>query len=373
MANYIIFGSWKIRHDEPLFSEEEQLFFMEFNEDFSIENKSIYCDLDDFHGLVTSNPYYKESIEISIANLQENYIPLGIMSTGDRVYKITHLIHRIESWNNHFLSLGNLPKEVSFEFILDELYLLFKNNYLYTNNFECFYEKGIPDTELEQKFNIEKNYNFYELNERFFAALDDCEIKNFQPHLGDEIEHWSYDNDFFEIAPNDKKMSGYVSVMNWSRKKKDRYDDPVVTYKKKLYDEDALERWERNYHFQYIKKTAKEDLSNFFGLPLKTLPSWRRVRLDIACEYLPTGDIYMLNFEDCRIKDNYDNKARLQQCEIEYLKTRGEAKEQGIYEGFNALVKEVEKFIKDQGLCFTKNHYSKLTFLKEYQENIKAV
>ncbi|WP_413741624.1 hypothetical protein ACL2XO_23555 [Sodalis sp. RH15] len=367
MANYVVLGSWKIRHDEQVSPAERSLYFVALPEGETITDKSILCDLRGLTSPVLDAPAGHPVIDASLNNLSSESIPLAVVSTTPTGWQLTHLVHRIEVWVTHFLALENLPISITEEELFDALCTQFHQNYLYNNNFECYYEKGIPDTELEQKFNIKQNYNFYELNERFYAALADGKVANFRPHLGDEIEHWSYDNDLFEIAPNEKHIAGYVSVMHWSRKKKIRFDEPVVTFKKKLYQEDALERWERNYHFQRIDTTPEEALSRFFELPLKELPSWRRVRLDIACEYLPTGDIYMLNFEDCRIKDVHDAAGRLQQCEIEYLKTRGKADKTNIYRGFNALVIEVESFIQAQELSFEKSHYSKLTFLKDFQ------
>jgi len=366
MTNYIVLGNWQVRHDEVVPLSQRKLYFVELPETENKRHKTILFDISSAAAPLLDAPQGDVVTGLVKANLCEAYIPLSVVSYEDGHARISHLVHRIEIFITHFYQLDALPVQVSKNGLFNDLSALYRENYLYLNNFECFYEKGIPDTELEQKFSIKENYNFYEMNERFYTALTNGEIKDFRPHLGDEIEHWSYDNDFFEIAPNEKKIAGYVSVMHWSRKKKVRFDEPVVTFKKKLYQEDALERWERNYHFQQIETTPEAALRDFFQLPLSELPSWRRVRLDIACEHTPTGDIYMLNFEDCRLKDVHEPQGRLQQCEIEYLKTRGKANEENIYQGFNALVGVVENFISDQGLSFEKNHYSKLTFLKDY-------
>ncbi|MDE1244031.1 hypothetical protein [Vibrio aestuarianus] len=366
MAQFIVLGSWKIRHDEYPSDAEKALYFLSLPEEYNLAHRTVLCDVSAIEAPILDSDFVPVSNQVEKANLSERTVPLALVSLDGSAATITHLVHRVEVFTTQFYQLPALPFDVNKVTLFDALSSLFKEHHLLSNNFECYYEKGIPDTELEQKFSIQDNYNFYELNERFYAALANGEIADFKPHLGDEIEHWSYDNDFCEIAENDQGISGYVSVMHWSRKKKIRFDEPVLTFKKKLYKEDALERWERNYHFQTVKTTPEAALTEFFNLPLVTLPSWRRVRLDIACEYTPTGDIYMLNFEDCRIKDVYEPQGRLQQCEIEYLKTRGHADEANIYKGFNALVSVVEDFIDTQGLRFEKNHYSKLTFLKDY-------
>jgi hypothetical protein len=366
MTNYIVLGSWKIRHDEPMTKAEQALYFVECTNQVDSISKTLLVDIENLDSPLLDSPNGKIVHELTKANLSEDYIPLAVISHEQDKVVITHLTLRIETFVSQFYQLDSLPKQANDKGVFNELCDLYHANYLYMNNFECYYEKGIPDTELEQKFSIVDDYNFYDFNERFYAALANGEIKGFKPHLGDEIEHWSYDNNFFEIAENDQEMAGYVSVMHWSRKMKNGFDDPVVTYKKKLYKEDALERWERNYHYKTIKTTPENALTDFFELPLTELPNWRRVRLDVACEYTPTGDIFMLNFEDCRIFDESRPEGRLQQCEIEYLKTRGTADETNLYKGFNELVKVVENFIIEQGLKYEKNHYSKLTFLKDY-------
>ena len=366
MTNYIVLGSWKIRHDEPVSKKEQALYFVELAANDDLTHQIVLRNIDTLDAPLLDAPGGKIVSHLTKANLSEHFIPLAIVSHEAEKTTISHLILRIETFVSQFYQIDGLPLIIDFDNLFIELSALYHAHYLYLNNFECYYEKGIPDTELEQKFTIKENYNFYDFNERFYEALSSGNIKNFKPHLGDEIEHWSYDNNFFEIGENNKGMAGYVSVMHWSRKKKVKFDEPVVTFKKKLYKEDALERWERNYPFKTIETTGEKELTEFFDLPLNELPSWRRVRLDVACEYTPTGDIFMLNFEDCRIKDVDEPEGRLQQCEIEYLKTRGTADVDKIYKGFDALVKEVEYFITDEGLSYEKNHYSKLTFLKDY-------
>lgn len=368
MANYVILGSWKIRHDEYISPLEQSLYVVELSEGEAIGDKSVLYDLRALAGPVLDHPGGDPVDGVVLANLSADFLPLAIISTTTGDWLLTHLVHRVEVWVTHFLAHQGFPLHITRAELFPLLVAQFHQHYLNNNNFECYYEKGIPGTELEQKFNIKQSYNFYALNERFYAALADGEIAGFRPHLGDEIEHWSYDNDCFEIAPNEKRVAGFVSVMHWSRKKRVRFDEPVVTFKKKIYREDTLEHGEHNYHFQSLDTPAGEALSHFFELPLNPLPRWRRVRLDVACEYLPTGDIYILNFEDSRINDVYDSAGRLQQCEIEYLKTRGKPDENNIYRGFNALAQAAESFIQAQGLDVEKSHYSKLTFLKEFQD-----
>lgn len=234
MANYVILGSWKIRHDEYISPLEQSLYVVELSEGEAIGDKSVLYDLRALAGPVLDHPSGDPVDGVVLANLSADFLPLAIISTTTGDWLLTHLVHRVEVWVTHFLAHQGFPLHITRAELFPLLVAQFHQHYLNNNNFECYYEKGIPGTELEKKFNIKQSYNFYALNERFYAALADGEIAGFRPHLGDEIEHWSYDNDFFEIAPNEKRVAGFVSVMHWSRKKRVRFDEPVVTFKKKF-------------------------------------------------------------------------------------------------------------------------------------------
>ena len=270
---------------------------------------------------------------------------------------------------SHFLRVDPVVVDLERQDLISELVAACDAAHLRLCNYECLYTKGLPDTELEFKFNIRDSYNFYTLNRLFYEKLDRGEVDGFMPQLGDEIQHWSYDNNLCEILPNSGKLAGYVSIMYWSKKKRANWDERTVTYKKKLFEEDSLERWERNYHNLYVEGTPEESMAGYFRLPLASLPDWRRTRLDIACEAYDSGNIFFLNFEDSRVFGDSSPSGRLQQCEIEYHKTRGTPDELLIYRDFERLGAAMEAFMTEMGLSYQKTHYSKLSFLKDYVDS----
>ncbi len=308
MTAYIVFGSWKIRHDEPLELHEKTLRLYPL-EGLDTRDHSIYLDMRSTYtdGLELSDGEWLEkhfSVPEALDNMSEVAIPLAIVSGAQNQWTLTHLTTRLEKHVSHLLKIPGGSREATSVDLLAMLIDVFDQHHIKMNNFECFYIKGMPDTELEQKFDIKGEYDYHLLNKLWYAALDDGKLNGLAPQLGDEIEHWSYDNYFCKILPNAQNVAGYLSIMHWSRLKKTNWDQPVVTFKKKLYDEDALERWERNYAGQFIEGTPEESLARYFKLPLWTLPSWRRTRYDIACEVLSTGNIFMVNFEDSRVWDD---------------------------------------------------------------------
>lgn len=363
----VIFGSWKIRHAEPLDQSDRELTLCAVPDRLQV-GVSIAADL---RGQLARIAIYRDGLDTAdgvhhAQNLSGDEVPLAIADLDGTTLTITHLLTRVEIQKSHFLSVTPLSVTIPEPDLVDALYGLCEREHLRLCNYECLYYKGLPDTELEHKFNISTPYNFYSINRLFYEKLDRGEIDGFMPQLGDEIQHWSYDNNLCEILPNAEGVGGYVSIMYWSKKKRANWDERTVTYKKKLFHEDTLERWERNYHNLYVDGTPEESLASYFELPLASCPDWRRTRLDIACEANDTGNIFFLNFEDSRIYNDSSPQGRLQQCEIEYHKSRGVPDNDLIYRDFERIGQAMELFLDEIGLAYEKTNYSKLSFLKDY-------
>lgn len=367
----VVFGDWTIRHNEPLPAERAALSLRRAPGIGGADDHSLLLDLRaelPVLGEIAGDGLRRTpgGPAVRSSNLAAHELPLAVVRIEGEMLRITHLLTRVEKHITHLIKPPLAVAPCRAEHFFDSVREGFEANHLYLNNFECYYIKGMPDTELEQKFNIVGEYDYHVLNRQWYEALADRRIEGFAPQLGDEIQHWSYDNDFCRILPNPERMAGYVSIMHWSRVRKASWDDPVVTYKKKLYREDALERWERNYADLRVTGTPEESMAAFFKLPLSPLPSWRRTRYDMACEAVETGNIFMINFEDSRVRNDHSQQGRLQQCEIEYLKTRGRPDERLIYADLAKLTEAVEAFMRGAGLVCERTNYSKLTFLEEY-------
>lgn len=365
---FIVYGSWKIRHTEPLTGNERSLRLVPLPAGLDIATHSLHENLAalvDPRAARRLDPDGTERAEPAKAlpNLFGDDIALAVVEKAKRGWVLHHRLTRIDPHLVHLIRVGKAQPLIGP--LVDALQSAFDRDHLRLNNWECLYIKGLPDTELEQKFEIDQSYEYFTLCRAWWRRLDDREIPGFVPQLGDEIQYWSYDNHFFEIDANPNDDKGYVSIMQYC-KRKNQWDDPMFTFKKKVFNEDKLERWERNYENQWLAKSPQEALTEFFGYPLKPLPQWRRTRLDLACEATASGNLFMVNFDDCRIHEASGPDGRLQQCEVEYLKTRGDPDPDLIYRDFETLLGHVETFMTEQGLTFRRCHYSKLTFLKDF-------
>ncbi|QGZ64594.1 hypothetical protein [Paraburkholderia acidisoli] len=371
MSKYFVaYGSWKLRFSQPTDEQDCALQLFDLPVQLRPEVHSILEDISSIidtttgFELLPSGKRIARTGAIVIGNLFCDLIPLAVVELADDDrFVIHHRLTRVDPWIVHMIRVGMpINGEGSLSRALETAY---DRDHLLLNNWECFYIKGLPDIELEQKFEIDQNFPYFTLCREWWARVDGRKMDGIVPQLGDEIQYWSYDNHFCEIAENPRGDAGYVSVMQYC-KRKNAWHDPLFTFKKKVFNEDALERWERNYENQWLDEGAEAALSKFFDYPLKPLPDWRRTRLDLACEIVETGNLFMVNFDDCRVHGHPDGTGRLQQCEIEYLKTRGQPNEASIYRDFERITQEVEKFMSEMGLTFRRSNYSKLTFLRDH-------
>ncbi|MFM0288756.1 hypothetical protein [Paraburkholderia megapolitana] len=367
---FVVYGDWKLRFAQPTSEQDRTLQLFDLPPDVCTDVHTILEDLSPMietesgFELSPAGKRIDRSGKIAVSNLFGDLIPLAVVElTDDDRFVIHHRLTRLDPWVVHLIRVGMpIPVEGALWQALETAY---DHDHLSLNNWECFYIKGLTDIELEQKFEIDQNFPYFTLCREWWARVDGRKIDGIVPQLGDEIQYWSYDNHFCEIAANPRGDSGYVSVMQYC-KRKNAWNDALFTFKKKVFNEDALERWERNYENQWLRDNAKTALSAFFDYPLKSLPDWRRTRLDLACEVVETGNLFMVNFDDCRVHGHPHGAGRLQQCEIEYLKTRGQPDKAAIYRDLERITLEVEKFMTEMGLTFRRSNYSKLTFLRDY-------
>jgi len=365
MRCWVVFGTWKLRHNEPMSPGEAvlRLIPLRLAPDLSRSTVNVKICAETFasDGRRIDGDDRSDPWSGLLPSLEEE-IPLALAVEEDGRLVIRHALMRIVEPIAQFFRVEDPGGSAG---LAERIAAVNQAGHLILSNHECFYVKDEQDIELEQKLTLGKPYQYLELCLRLCRALAAGEAPGFQPQLGDELQHWSYDNWFYEIRPNEKREGGYLSVISYCKKKRS-WDDPMFMFKKKIYDVDSLERWERNFENQRVEGDKKEALERYFGYPIAPLPTWRRTRADVAFES-DAGNIFMVNFDDCRV-DAGAPECRLQQGEIEYLKTRGKPDRAQIYADFERLVAFTESKLRDWGYSPSRTHYSKLTFLKEYVE-----
>ena len=307
VGSFIVYGSWKIRHNEPISNGEGQLYYQMLPGRIDHSNFSILQDL----RFRNQECYYFENnqlkmlksislVGIELANLSEGVIPLAVIKCDEKEEcHATHFLTRLECYISHLIKVPGTPFLIDMCNPTQGLIEAFEQNHLYLNNFECFYINGTPDTNLEVSFKIcNSNYFYITLNRIWYQELAKGHIKKFMPQLGNEIQHRCYDNN------------------------------------------------------QSINGLPKETLATIINLPLKCMPDWCQISFNSTCESMATGNIFKVFFEDTHISGVSLPDGRLKQCRIKYVKTRGNPDKFSIREDYKSLSIQVENFLNQFGLIF---------------------
>lgn len=373
--HYVVFGSWKIRHNEPLHLKEKNLvlFPVQLKDDLNRQSIIINVDKDICFDNGISLDEDENKTLLTKCPSEDWFltqVALAIIEVNGEDILIKQAALRIEPDNVQFMRVPDEYLQIKDRLILERIYEFYDNYHLYFSNHECYFNKVNETTELEQKFHFSSYHSYYQLMKKIYTIFNEDNFSDFKPKLTDEYQSWSFDNYLYEILENEKDDKGYVSAIQYC-KKKNQWDDPMFMYKKKIYNNDALERWEKNYENQWVENDIQHMLEKYFEYPITPLPIWRRTRSDIGLESA-NGNIFMVNVDHCQIHNELSSNGRLQQCEIEYISTRGIPDEKKVYEDFYRLVDLMESIFNRLNLEPTKTYYSKLTFLQDYVQKGKA-
>jgi len=375
MNRHLIYGSWKLRHNEPLGDYDRHLALVPLPEHADVQQTCTLpaIDLSPLpNGAVGIMPSGEEFDELSLPPGidWEGWVPLGLVE-GDRTGStLTHVLYRYEL---DTIQLIRLPQSVP----LNErqnwwqvIWNVSERNHLYFSNYESYYRQAQHTIELEQKLDLTGCNSYMATSLAIYTALRRGQMKGFAPKLGREVQMWSYDNDFYEILPpTEADDHGYLSIIHYCLSKSKRnWNDPLFMFKKKIFRLDSLERWERNDRGRWLEPGAdrQQRIEEFYNYRTRALPSWRRSRVDVVTESLATGNIFMINTDDCRIDDpRFDSfDTRLRQCEIEYCATQGEPVWEKIHDDLDKLSTEVTTWLAKLGIEAKRSAYSKLTWLR---------
>lgn len=367
MTLYVVFGSWKLRHNEPISNVDKELILYPIKKLVNIEAHCVLLDLEedldkeDFISLDETGQLYGNTDDNK--GLPNWLVPLALVKKHKENLQMTHALLRIDLGIVQLMETKINSK--TNEPLWQTIYRFNEDKHLFFSNHECFYIKDNETNELEQKYNFKSDFSYLNIMQKIYAAVQEGRFPKFRPKYGDEFQFWSFNNYLYEINPNDEGVKGYVSMINYC-KKKSNWDDPMYMYKKKIYEDDSLERWERNYENQWVEGDKQQCLEQYFSYKISPFPAWRRTRCDIGVESIDSGNVFMVNMDDCRVIGGELPIGRLQQCEIEYMSTNGIPDRESIYREFHTLANYVLALLEELNLQPIKTYYSKLTFLRDY-------
>jgi hypothetical protein len=367
MQTFVVYGSWKVRHNEPIEPPQDALILQAIP---PYQRAATTVRLDKARELQLNGATVLAASGAASAadQLPDGYIPLALVEQADAGYAITHLATIVDLWSAQFMRAPETQPSPDAP-LWQRIYDLYDEHHHIYSTHERYFTKARETTELEQKLHFSSHASYVRLVQQIYEALDNGEIAGFYPKYTQEFQCWSYDNYLYEILPNERGDSGYVSILQYCTRKP-AWNAPMMMYKKKVYNEDSLERWEKNYKNKWVERDKQELLEEYFGYPIRELPTWRRSRCDVGVESVVNGNIFMINVDDCRIHQAPDALHALQQCEIEYLKTRGEPSLAAIYNDFWSLVEQISQLFRRLGIEPSATNYSKLTWLRDVESQL---
>jgi hypothetical protein len=211
-----------------------------------------------------------------------------------------------------------------------------------------------PEMELERKFTFDRLPDTWALHSALFEALYQGRWPGYfpEPHMG--IQVFDYENHPYEVSAPPTEH-GYISFIPQV--------DGRVTVKRKWFRANAELRRETLWPGQEIDPDSfdAEARARVAGV-LRPLPPFRRKRLDVNFESLATGHVFGVYFDICT---QVGGPARFGQVEVEYCRSRCLGPLAGVEAEFETLATAIAGFLRDHGVAFRRDLYSKLDFARD--------
>ncbi|AZK97705.1 hypothetical protein B7R87_30310 [Streptomyces tsukubensis] len=289
--------------------------------------------------------------------------PLLLLRTHRGVHAHTEVLlcARVRSIGTLFARVGGfdhpaaateaelIPSALSFADVLKDRIRIEGNAY-------TTYEQG---TEIEQKITLSDEVAIWSLTMGLWTSIEQGEFSEFITDPGYELTRWHFVQENFEIIGPAEEVGHMAFQEN---------PDGKYQLKHKRFREDSLRRTEM---FRKGIDVPERDFEGFLAreypeLKFRRLPSFRRTRFDINVQSVLTGHYFGIETDEVTVETD-SGRHKLRQVEIEYLETRW-------HEGMNAasidtdlekLTVLVEDHLAAVGITARRNHYSKLSFLRD--------
>jgi hypothetical protein len=227
------------------------------------------------------------------------------------------------------------------------------------NNQNPFLKKSNPDEEIEYKLNLYPGTDIWSIAQKFYELFRKGALQGFVLHFDRQLMLWEFENHLFEIvAPPSER--GYISFIPC----------PLDMYivKQKTYSEDALQRIERSKRGVKLTGSFEDYLAvHYPGLTFKKHPPFTRIRYDLDIESLESGNHYSVMIDKSLLRGT-TTYPPLVQVEIEYIETRTVGKVHDLMSELDSIYQFVKETLSEEGIEFKETFYSKLTYLKDYNQ-----
>jgi hypothetical protein len=230
----------------------------------------------------------------------------------------------------------------------------------FLSNYQLYFRKFKPGTEIEHKLTVTSEADIYELSVHFRNLIGSGIFSNYIWEYRDDFEQWDFDNHLYEV-PGPPEEAGYISLMPSA--------DGTAVVKRKWFTADAIERRESKWTGVTLAGSGTEYISQRFGVVGRYLGAFRRTRFDISLESIVTGNVYAIMIDRCRF--DRDDWPDLCQIEVEYLKSRTlRASAAGALRAEMRQIVDATRGELDRlGIDHVESPLSKLTYMRQLHES----
>jgi hypothetical protein len=347
----VIYGSWKIRHNEPLSDDEKELDMYLLS---SIDTKNrLSVILDSAGALEKIYPPETNALrrrsgppKFAAGNFPDgDKIPLAIADFDENMCAVTHLLLRIETYACHFIKMPELPLPSAFDDMVNRLVAIYQKRHLQLNNYECLYFPPLGNKVLRQTFSLGKPMDFFNMGRKLYEMLDEDYFTGFRPQMGAGMQQAAFKSERFSIMENKRGFGGEIATNRYSRNLKRNWDEERATFEM-TYQRDGAPCCYQETHDEPISGRSPDlAAAEIFGLPLSGNGEERRACSSVVFESLAAGNIFNVRFGNIYpVKDRKDIGG-LGFGAVRYIKSRTACAPEEVEFEFKLLCSAIEQFI----------------------------
>ncbi|KPW33077.1 hypothetical protein ALP45_02809 [Pseudomonas coronafaciens pv. atropurpurea] len=336
----IVFGSWKIRHQEPL--ETEDLTLYAISADMALigeltavaDLRGRYCALACWRN---DGTMLRAGMgQVDCQNLSGAAIPLAIITLQGGHVQISHLLNRIDVHRSLFVQPAlEIEQPQASENLALVLREAFERNHLAINNWECRYTTT-AQTYIES-FELAPDSHARMLGEAWFDASFAPAMAPFTSQCGDEFQLWDH-----HVTAARAEDGGYVWMEHCTRKRKLAVNEPLVQVFRSAPGSLSATHKELS-----LSSPALEALAMSTDSTLQALGEYRRYAFSCPCESVESGNLFLVSFETCTPLSQEPGiaSAYTTRGEVRFLKSRGAIHHELIIADLRRLMMHVHAFL----------------------------
>jgi hypothetical protein len=289
----LVSGSWRLRHYEPTGEVDLALTFAPLG-GVDLCNRTLIADF-----------------ALDGAPGRADDLPLAVLAGPNQNAPIAYLTHSLDMDKALMMRVEERPAALMP--LWQRIAALAEAWHLRLSNNECFYAGS---GSAQAAFDIRSAQGYGSLGAAIHAMLDDRRALPFVPQFRAPPRFWHADIDCFRAG-----AGGVVQALDHARRRAS-WDERVVTAQFGEVHASGFTR-QRSAEIALDGDSLPQALSGFAEGPLVPLARWRRLAVEIPCESLRTGHVFMIAVEDNQLFPS--GRARHLVLRITYEKTRGEA------------------------------------------------